>query len=372
MQMKIYSIKTNISSRTYNNNNRLKFQPKYQSPITFNGSDTYQGSSFIDKQINDLKNNIETKISPLKDKYKQEFLQVGLIGYDSQEKLKLIRKYETALMNKKLQTPENTDLISATKNAILYEKYLNNINEFERTAEFAAEHNYCATPEILRYIEKSRPKIYRDNDEFENLKPFYNKYRTEKESMEQSLNKITSAGLPEFSEKIKQLDEQNKTAVILMIISGYLGISDINREASKIYQDYTEQKEPLYKLLERIESLNNKIQKFDEEKSTHEKNISELKDFIAVNKDYKTKNLSEETITKTYQKLLHNTDTVILNYIDSLKEYAAVNPAKISPRIVERTFNAQAKINKKLNNLIQKEKQKLYEQTNNEFQKRFE
>ena len=116
--MKIYSIKTNISSRTYNNNNRLKFQPKYQSPITFNGSDTYQGSSFIDKQINDLKNNIETKISPLKDKYKQEFLQVGLIGYDSQEKLKLIRKYETALMNKKLQTPENTDLISATKNNI--------------------------------------------------------------------------------------------------------------------------------------------------------------------------------------------------------------------------------------------------------------
>ena len=369
--MKIYQVNTNYSN-AYLTRKTPSYQTKYSQFTNFNGHDSFQKSSYVDTQINNLKNNIATKISPYENKYKQEFIQTGLIGYDSQEKLKLIRQYETELINKKLGIGQNEILKKIPQKALLYEKYANGIKEFERTAEFVLTHKLYATPEILNYIEINRPKIYRDNNEFEKLKPYYEYVCNENEKTNKKLEQITSAGMPEFSQKIKTLDEQNKTAAILLIISGYLDISDIKKETGNIIKAYNEKSEPLYNIIERIEKLNNKIQRFEEYNTFHEENISELKKFIEQNKNYKNENLTEKEIKTVYHKLLNEADTAILDYTNSVQKYSGENPVKISPRIIDRTFKSHSRINNTLNKLIQNEKQKIYEQTNNEFQKRFE
>ncbi|MBO8430010.1 hypothetical protein IAC76_01350, partial [Spirochaetes bacterium] len=194
----------------------------------------------------------------------------------------------------------------------------------------------------------------------------------ENEKTNKKLEQITSAGMPEFSQKIKTLDEQNKTAAILLIISGYLDISDIKKETGKIIKAYNEKSEPLYNIIERIEKLNNKIQRFEEYNTFHEKNISELKKFIEQNKNYKNENLTEKEIKTVYHKLFNEADTAILDYTNSVQKYSGENPVKISPRIIDRTFKSHSRINNTLNKLIQNEKQKIYEQTNREFQKNIE
>ena len=153
----------------------------YLSKPTFSGKDRFEGKSIIQTGLDELKADIEEEIIPYREKYKDTFIQLGKIGYDSQEKLKLVKDYETRLMNKKLNAENNETFIQASKNALLFEKYKNNIDEFERTAEFVQKNDYYSNPEILKTIEKNRSKMIRDAKEFTKIETLYNKTNETKE-----------------------------------------------------------------------------------------------------------------------------------------------------------------------------------------------
>ena len=339
----------------------------YLNRPTFSGKDRFEGKSIIQTGLDELKADIEEEIIPYREKYKDTFIQLGKIGYDSQEKLKLVKDYETRLMNKKLNAENNETFIQASKNALQFEKYKNNIDEFERTAEFVQKNDYYSNPEILKTIDKNRSKMIRDAKEFAKLEPLYNKTNETKAQMNTDLEQISSKNLPDFHNKIKALDEQNKMAAMLMFISEYPDTTNICNEYKSILKDYNEKKILMYDLLDRIGRLSYNIQKFKERKNNFEENINDINKFIEENKSYKTENISEKEIRTTYDKLLKNADNTIAMHSKNLQNYAAAHPAEISPRIADRTFKMQAKILKQLNTMIWNEKQKFYNRINQDF-----
>ena len=87
----------NANTNTINRQNA--FKPQFTAD---DANDTFQSYSILDLQINEMQDEIENKIKPYKEMIKEKFNIIGKIGYDTQEKLKLIRTSETQLMNKKL------------------------------------------------------------------------------------------------------------------------------------------------------------------------------------------------------------------------------------------------------------------------------
>ncbi len=346
---------------------REKNTPLSSSQPVFTSNDRFEANSIVKTELDSIATDIKEEIIPYREKYKNTFIQLGKIGYDSQEKLKLVKNYETMLMNKKFNAANNEIFKQASKNALLYEKYKNNIDEFERTAQFAQKNNYYSNTEIVKLINTSRPKMIRDAEEFSKLEPTYNKVNETTELMNADLEKICSGNLPNFHNKIMALNEQNKTAAMLMFISDYPDTTNICNEYKNILNEYQTKKLPMYDLLKKIEKLSYKIQKFKENQENSEERLAEINRFVEENKNYKTENISEKTIKTTYDKLLKNTDDTIIKYSKDLQDYVNKHPVNISPRITDRTFKMQARIIKQLNELIWQEKQKFYSQTNQDF-----
>lgn len=340
---------------------------KFNISLNFEGKDSFKRSgSFFEKHISDLQSDIESIVNPYIEQHKTRFLQLGKIGYDSQEKLKLINKYETGLMQKKLSAFNSDEFASAAQNANLYEKYMENIKEFERTEQFVKSHPVYSTDKILNTIEKGKIKIHRDDAYFEQLKPFYDKYQSVKQSMDLEFARITSKNNPEFFEKIKKLDEQNKTAVMLFLVSGYPDAAEITKEAGEIVKCCKNGKVS-YDILKKFEKINYKIQKFQEDRQDNSAVLESIDKFLEENKNYRMDNLSEEEIHGTYKTLLSMTDEVISGSIRALNDYNTAHPVKLSPRITDRAFKIQAKVNRAINNLIQEEKEKFYGRINSEY-----
>ena len=363
--MRILPITSNIQT-VYNLNKNYTGNKTAINP-SFGNKDRFQKSDeLLNPQINQIKNDIQNIVEPFLEENKTRFIMLGKIGYDSQEKLKLIKDYETRLMQKKFNAAQNETFKNLTQNALLYEKYENNIKEFERTAQFVQSHKMYSTDKILNAIENGRKKIYRDSEEFEKLKPHYDKFQEVKTNMDKELVNISSKNIPEFSKQIKNLDEQNKTAVLLFLISGYTDANDIKREAQQLISDCKNHKIS-YDILKRFEKINYKLQQFEESTANKNSVIDSIDKFIEENKDYKKTNPTENEICKIYEKLLADTDKTISKYSNELLEYNQTNKTQISPRIIDRTYKSQAKVNKQLNELILLEKEKFYRQQNSEF-----
>ena len=362
--MKVLPINVNIFSSEIKNKKSINNHYSSNIKPAFTGKDSFQRTNeFYDTRINQLHNDIQNIIVPFNEQHKEQFIQLGKIGYDSQEKLKLINRYENELMRKKFSAMDGEEFKKAAQKAMLYEKYAANIQNFERTAQFVEEHPAYATDKILREINNGRTNIDSADSYFKTLKPFYDKYNEVKQTMDEDLDNISSKNLPEFREKIVKLDEQNKTAVLLFMVSGYTDAADITNETEQLIKDYKDKKVS-FETLKRLEKINYKIQRFEENQNDSTSVFETIDQFLSENKDYRATNLSEEDIHQTYEKLLSDADAVIKNFFDSIVEYNQTHPVKLDRRIIDRTYKAQAKLNKTLDELIQKEKEKFYSQSN--------
>lgn len=265
------------------------------------------------------------------------------------------------MFNKKFTYQENTVLKNVKKSVEPYEKYLKNIKEFEKTSGFIQNNENYSTAEIRQFIKKSTPKIYQGSEEFEKLKPLYDKYELTKDNIDAELDAAGIQTRPEFAKQLEKLDTQNKEAVMIMLISGYPEMLKITTDAQKLFKDYSEKNEPLYKLLERTEKLNEDTQNFIKNNIDNSTRIdNEIELFLEKNKNYKEVNLSAEEIKTTYIELINQTDKIIEKHTGVLNSYYNSQKIKVSPRIIDKTLKAQERVNKKLNELLLQEKQKFY------------
>ena len=321
-------------------------------------------NTLIESQLENIEHEInEYILTP--ENNKEKFIQIGKIGYDSQEKLKLIKKYENTLFQKKFNALNLNTIKEIIPNALLYEQYLKNTKEFERNADYINTHPIYATEDIINTITKNRNKIYRDDTEFEKLKPSYIKLKEVQNSLQNDLDKISSKNNPLFYQQIQNLDEQNKLAAMLILISGTLEVSDIIKESTQIKKDYQNKTQPRNQILERIEKLNKKIEHYKFENSNTIDYTIDIDQFLEKNKNYKTKNISEKEINETYKDLILQVENTILKYTEELQDFANNNPIKLSPRIIDRTFQSQAKINNGINKLILEKKNNFYASISN-------
>ena len=346
----------NANTGTINRQNA--FKPQFTAD---DANDTFQSYSILDMQIDEMQDEIENKIKPYKEMIKDRFSIIGKIGYDTQEKLKLIRSYETQLMNKKFDADKHPAFKKAEMKTNPYEQYEKNIKEFERSENLVKNNPYYS--EITDAVEKKRAKIYRDTDEFAKLQPLYEKIQNTKQDMSEELDGVNSQALPEFYSKVKTLDDKNRTAVMLALVSGYPDAIGICKKSDAILNAYHEKNEPSFKLLERVETLNGEIQRFEHSIEDNSATLNEIDKFIDENKDYENNTLQTSEIKNTYQDLLQKADNIINRHAQKLVDFFSTDTTKVSPRIIDRTLKSQAKANKAVNELILKEKQKIYEQS---------
>lgn len=342
-------------------------QPVNKQPqmIAFtSGNDTFIHGSILDREINELKEVVQNEINPFIDKNKENYNKIGKIGYASQEKLKLVQSLEQQLFQKKFNALDNNTFKEVEQVTGIYEKYKDNIRQFEQTSKNIATSTMYSTPELLKTIEKSRPKVYQGEDEFNKIQPLYQEYNNTKDIINKDLDNVSIKKTPEFDAKVKELQNQNTTAIFIMLNSGYVDMLKISNDAGQLFKDYEEKNEPAYKLLDRAERLNCEIQKFQNNMGNYHNQDEEIEKFIEENKSYETTSLSKEEIKKVYGFLFKDADMIINFYSDNLYDYFQTNPVKLSPRIIDKTFKAQEKANRNINKLLQKEKQAFYEKSN--------
>lgn len=327
----------------------------------FTSNDTAHFGSILDMQIGELKEIFENEINPFIEKNKPMYIQIGKIGYDSQEKLKLAKNLNQQLFNKKFDLENNITIKKVEKTVEPYRKYLDNIKEFEQTSRFILNSKYYATPEMVRFIEKSRPKIYQGSTEFSKIKPVYDEYNQTKQNIDNDLNNIGLQSNPEFARKLKDLDNQNRTAVMLMLVSGYPDMLKLSGDAEKLFKDYKEHTQPVFKLMEQTERLTYDTRHFQEHSLSNRSELDkEIKDFIDANKNYKSENLTEEEINTVYNEFIIAADNTINSHAKKLETFVKDNPFKVSPRIIDKTLKAQQRTNKQLSILLQKAKEEFY------------
>ncbi len=353
--MKISPVNMFYSQNSTNIRGRKTTAPAFRS------NDRTSFGTILDRQIEELRETFDNEIKPFFEENKPKYIQIGKIGYDSQEKLKIINGFSQELFQKRFTLEENPVLQKVKKSVEPYEQYRQNIKTFERTSNFIQNSEIYSTPEIKNFIEKNRTKIYQDTEEFEKLKPLHDKYEQTKEIINTELEKNGVSSRPEFVEKLQKLDYQNKESVMLMLVSGYPEVVKITTDAEKLFKDYDEKKEPVYKLMERAEKLNYETQDFQMNTLANRAHIDdEIDNFLDRNKNYISENLKVDEIKAVYSELLEESDHIIEKHTNSLEEYYISHPVKTSPRIIDRALNAQNHVNKKLNALLLQEKQKFY------------
>lgn len=354
-----------VTARFFTNNTNtgiVNRQNTYKPQFTADdANDTFQSYSILDMQLEEMQDEIKNKIEPYKEMIKDKFCIIGKIGYDTQEKLKLIKNYETQLMNKKFDADSQQAFKKAEQKTKPYEEYQKNIKEFERNEKLVNSNPYYSA--VSGAIEKKRAKVYRDSDEFAKLEPLYEKIQSTKQDMSEELDSVNSRNLPEFYPKVKDLDDKNRTAVMLALVSGYPETVNISKKSAEILKAYENNSKPSYKLLEDVEALNSNIQSFEHSIENNNDVIEEMDKFIDDNKDYEKNSLQTSEIKNTYEGLLQKADTIINRHAQKLMAFFDSDNTKVSPRIIDRTLKSQVRANKEINRLIQKEKQKIYDQS---------
>ena len=341
--------------------NQQNIRSRKTTASSFRSNDRTSFGTILDRQIAELKETFDSEINPFFEEIKPKYIQIGKIGYDSQEKLKIVNNYTQKLFQKRFTYEENPVLQKVKKYVEPYEQYRQNIKTFERTSNFIQNSEIYSTPEIKKFIEKNKAKIYQDAEEFEKLKPLHDKYEQTKDLISTELEAKVIQNRPEFAKKIEELNYQNKEAVMLMLVSGYPEVLKLTTDAGNLFKDYNEKKEPLYKLMERAEKLSYDAQDFQMNTMENRAHIDdEIDSFLKRNKNYLSENLSEDEIKTVYSELLEKADSIIEKNTQSLDKYYTSHQIKISPRVIDRTLNAQNRVNKKLNALLLQEKQKIY------------
>ena len=321
------------------------YQNTFSNKNTFRSNNIHaKGHSFWKTYMNELASEVQNEVVRYKNTYMNRFILLGKIGYDSQEKLSLVNKFEKELFNRKVFAENDKNFAEASKNARLYEKYQDNISDFERTVEFARRRDFFGSSDMAEAIKCSKAAMTENTEEPEKLKPLYIKFLEVKEKMQTDLEKESSNSIPEFFNKIKALDMQNKTAVMYMMISDYTETMQIIKDYENLFKEYNENGNLSYIFFNKISNLFERVQMFKERKPKLQENFKAIDEFLEENKNYQTENLSESTIKSTYTGLLNNADRIISECTKELEDYNAASAQIIDIELINKTLKKQESI----------------------------
>ena len=362
-----------IQSVSYIQKNRTVQQTKINKPayITsprFTGGDDFvMSKNYLDNKIIELKNNIDSVISPFKQQYDGQFIRLGQIGIDIQEKLELSEKYETQLLLKKIYAADNKTFKQTERNTADYKKYMENTEEFKRYEKLSEREPYSSNPIILKTIADNREKFTGNDDEFNKLKTYYDTVIGIKSSMYEELDKINLKNFPGTAEKIKTLRDKHITVLSMLLFSDCLLMTDICKSYNEITTAYRDKTLPAVMLLEKIFAAEENLQKFAGNDNNRTDSLNMISDFLQDNNNFKTESISKEEINSVYKKLTTKADKIIAEYTDYLKKYNADTKIKIDKKLINKTLKSQNSVNTLLSSLVQKEKEKMYKKSYDEF-----
>ena len=364
--MKIQSVSDIQTNRTVQHT-KINKSAHITSPNFTGCGDFVMSKNYLDNKIIELKNNIDSVISPFKQQYGGQFILLGQIGFDIQEKLKLSGKYETQLLRKKIYAADNKTFKQAERKTADYKKYMENIKEFKRYEKLSEREPYSSNPIILKTIADNREKFTCDDDEFNKLKIYYDTVIGTKSSMSEELDNINLKNFPETAEKIKALKDKHITVLSMFLFSDYFLMADIYKSYNEITTAYRDKTLPADMLLEKIYRQEENLQKFAENDNNRTDSLNMISDFLQDNNNFKTESISKEEINSVYKKLTAKADKIIAEYADYLKKYNADTKIKIDKKLINKTLKSQNSINTLLSSLVQKEQEKMYKKSYDEF-----
>ena len=336
--------------------------------LNFTGCDDFvRSKNYLDNKMIELKNNIDSVISPFKQQYDGQFILLGQIGLDAQEKLELSGKYETQLLQKKIYAADNETFKQAERKTADYKKYMENIQEFKRYEKLSEREPYSSNPIILKTIADNREKFTGNDDEFNKLKTYYDTVIGTKSSMSVELDKINLKNFPGTAEKIKALKDKHITVLSMLLFSDCILMTDICKSYNEITMAYRDKTLPAGMLLEKIYRQEENLQKFAENDNNRTDSLNMIRDFLQDNNNFKTASISQEEINSVYKKLTEKADRIIAEYTDYLKKYNADTKIKIDKKLINKTLKSQNSVNTLLSSLVQKEKEKMYKKSYDEF-----
>ena len=368
--MKIQSIGTLRQDGNVRQTKTNKYD--YVSMPKFTGQDSFSSKSYsFDNRLSELKDTIDAVITPFKQQYGENFIRLGKIGFDAQEKLALVKKNEKELFYKKLYASDNETFKQSEKNVKDYEKYTNNINNFKHYEELSKKEPYFSNPAIVKIIDDNHEKFAGDVNEFDKLKTYYDTVKNTTKAMHEELNKINLKNIPDAAEQIEKLDNKHIAVIVLFLLSDYTQMSDIYKEYNAISTGYKNKTMPINMVWNRIDLLEENLQKFAENDANRADTMKEIDKFLE--EDYKdnTENISANKIKSIYEQLFENTDKTISKYTEYLKKYNADTKLEIDKKLINKTLKYQNTVNAKLASLIQQEKEKIYKKSYDEFNKLF-
>ena len=183
-----------------------------------------------------------------------------------------------------------------------------------------------------------------------------------------------------FLKKLKQKLSSLDPFLVEEIIDSYDAIiedkkikgmkeNDIIKEFNNLKNGYKNKSIPMYQLEKRLEKLHYNVDDFNPTSEKKNEDLDYIDRFLEKNKDYYATTVSKDYLKSVYEKLNQKSNEAIEKYSNDLDEYIEQNSPNLNQDIIDKTIETQNKINERLNNLIQAEKNKFYEQSYKDFQK---
>lgn len=344
----------NVSNN--HNNQRGSF---VQKPIC---DSVYFGSSYEDEQMKILQNRITTLVQPYLTENKGDYLKLGRMCYDMQEKSKVYQEREQSMFYKDCDARKDDKIANAEKVLEPFEKYYTNIRTFDRTSEMMKNSPFV-TQEIRDYIENNKEKMIANEKEFQKFNATTVEVANLEESMSNDLYMLRQTNF----EEAKGLQDKEFDAKFRIMISPCRDALEIVKGFDELKKDYD--KLLLYDLDKRIGKLSERIDDFKEDIKTHKDAPQDIKNCLRENKKYYSTTKSVEEINKSYDEIEKKMDETISQYADKIDDCVkSSDTSNIDFDVINTTLQDQEEINNRLNDLIQQEKVKYYEQSYKKFQ----
>lgn len=329
-----------------------------RSPVT----DSVSFGSYEDEQMTILQNRITTLVQPYLTENKGLYLKLGKLGYDMQEKSKVYQRREQNLFNKDCDARKEDKIENAVNMLEPFAKYYNNITTFDRTSKMMKNSPF-ATQEIRDYIENNKEKMTENKKEFFKLNATKVEVAGLMHSMSDDLFGLRQTNI----EEAKELFDKEMDAKCRMMMNPCRDAIEIVKDFQDLKKDYN--KISLYNLDKRIGKLSGRIDDFKRDIEFHKDAPQNIKNCLRENKNYYSASKSVDEINKSYDEIEEKMDEVISQYADKIDNCVKMSDiSDVDFDVINSTLKNQEEINNGLNDLIQKEKTKYYEESFKKFQ----
>lgn len=328
--------------------------------------------------FDELNTAIKNEVEPFMADSKELYYEVGKIGFNAQEALKIFNQRELELMLHKFEianVEKNPSLAQYKPFEDRKHAYNKNIADLDRLTVMAKQTMYN-TPEIAVAIEEASNIVFKKDKEIEKMLPLNKFYFETILNLQRRLDdfRLFDAN-KKMSDSYEDIKDKLLMSQVYMVWMPYSDCSKLLKDCDSLKGVISNPKISILEKLKAIDIAQRKTQKIAEDKNIFYEKKEKISDFVKKNENYELDTPKPAVINKVYDELIAGCDSYAVDAVRKIddfykREYADQN-VKINLKLVDNHLKEQSQAINKVQKLINKIKEEYIAKNNEEFMKKF-